>query len=645
MNIRRKVYVALMLLLLASAGLAVQEPARPERDSRAKELKEKAAALIEQRKSDEAIAILQEAAKIEPGWSDIYRDLGFAYINSFFETRKKDFEEKAIAALNKAVTLDPKLPQPYWQLGVFAYQNKHYEDAIPYLGLAIKTDPKLTFGYTTYAYTSRWQAMLKRADFEKEIPVIRSEIEDLLNSTAERRAALNVAGQGYQAIADEESLKRVDDLMLQEFPKSERSQDILRRRALDETDEHKQAALIEDFTKRYPADNQAGKLYDRLFRILAADPGGAGETIAKIGDEWIKRAPPNAFAGIGSRSTFVKILSERRIELDNAQAIADQIVATVDSLAENSPLLQRVDPAERAGVMTSLKEQAHSARGFVSLRRGKLDDASKELTSALASVIAQVEKNGFILSTDVDLREVGVRPSVLWLAELYEAQGDYSRAAKYLLAGYSDDQLGNKFVRERLPVVYRRLGRPVDISAILKEAERLYLSRLSASRTDEEEMKMLLATRTHRPAPEFRVTTLGKKEIRLADLKGKVVVLNFWATWCGPCVEEMPHFEKAVDKYKGIADVVFLAVSTDENRAVVRPFIQKKGYRMMVAYDEGAAEALTVRGIPATFIIDRSGVIQFQDSGFVGTGEDYVRRLSWRVDLLKEKTAGESKQR
>jgi thiol-disulfide isomerase/thioredoxin len=645
LNIRRKVYVTSMLLLLASAGLAAQEAARPERDGRAKELKEKAEALIEQRKSDEAIPMLQEAAKMEPGWSDIYLDLGSAYMKVFFEARRKEFEEKAIAALNKAAILNPKLPQPSWQLGVFAYQNKHYEDSIPYLGLAIKADPKLTFGYTTYAYTCRWQAMLKRADFEREIPVIRLEIEDLLNGPAERRAALSVAGQGYQAIGDEESLKRVDDLMLLEFPQSERAQDILRRRAFDETDEHKQAALIEDFTNRFPGDYQAGNLYDLLFRIRAADPGAAGETIAKIGDEWIRRAPPNAFGMIGRRSTLVKILSERRIELDHAQAIADEIVTTVDSLAENSPLLQRVDPAQRAAVMISLKEQAHSARGFVSLRRGKLDDASKELNSALASVIAQVERNDFLLSSDVDLLEVGVRPRVLWLAELFEAQGDYSRAAKYLLAGYSEDAQGSKFVRERLPVVYRKLGRPVDISSILKDAERLYLSRVSESRTAEEEKKMLLATRTHQPAPDFRVTTLGKKEIRLADLKGKVVVLNFWATWCGPCVEEMPYFEKAVERYKGIADVIFLAVSTDDNRALVRPFVQKKGYRMMVAYDEGAAEALNVRGIPATFIIDRSGVIQFQDSGFGGAGKDYVRRLSWRVDLLKEETAGESKQR
>jgi thiol-disulfide isomerase/thioredoxin len=640
----------LVLLLLPPAALAVQETAQPERDSRAKELKEKARALVEQRKSDEAIVMLQEALKIEPGWSEIYRDLGVAYMSSFFETRKKDLEEKAITALNQAATLDPHLPRAFWQLGVFAFQKKDYENAISYLDLALRDDPKLTFGYTTFAYTTRWQAMLKRPDFEKQIPVIRSEIESLLNSKTERQVALKVAASGYQLIADEESLRRVDDLMLAEFPTSERSQEVLRRRVLEETDKNRQAAQIEDFTSRYPNDYGAGEMYGKLFRARALDPGMTDQRIAKIGEEWIKRAQRDAYEMIVSRSTFVKALAERGIELERAQAVADEIVATADTLTESSPLMKPLNADGRPGTILFLKDQAHSARGFVLLRRGKLDEASKELNSALASVIAQVEKNGFVSSRgssgDMDLREMGMRPRVLWLAELFEAQGDYNRAAKYLLAGYGDYGFANNYIRDRLPVVYGKLGRSVDVSASLAEAGRLYISRASATRTEEEEKKILLGTRTHRPAPDFRVTTLGRKEIRLADLKGKVVVLNFWATWCGPCVAEMPYFEKAVEKYKGIADVVFLAVSTDDNRAAVRPFVDKKGYRTVVAYDDGAAEAFNVRGIPATFIIDRGGVIQFQDLGFGGSGQDYVRRLSWRVDdLLKERLAGESKVR
>jgi thiol-disulfide isomerase/thioredoxin len=126
--------------------------------------------------------------------------------------------------------------------------------------------------------------------------------------------------------------------------------------------------------------------------------------------------------------------------------------------------------------------------------------------------------------------------------------------------------------------------------------------------------------------------------VTLSDFRGKVVVLNFWATWCGPCVAEMPHLEQAVAKYRSDPRVAFLAVSIDEKKLAVRSFLQKNRYTMPAAYDDNAAKSFGVRGIPATFFIDRNGVIQFYEEGFGAEGSDYVERISWRIDeLLKEK--------
>ena len=153
----------------------------------------------------------------------------------------------------------------------------------------------------------------------------------------------------------------------------------------------------------------------------------------------------------------------------------------------------------------------------------------------------------------------------------------------------------------------------------------------------EEERQRLLASRESTPAPDFHALGLDGKALSLADLKGRVVVLVFWATWCGPCVAELPHLNTAAAKYAANPDVAFLAVSVDEHRLAVRPFVQRNRYSLPFAYDVDGASALGVGGVPALILLDRRGRVAFREQGFGGEADRYVERLSWRIDeLLKE---------
>lgn len=113
-------------------------------------------------------------------------------------------------------------------------------------------------------------------------------------------------------------------------------------------------------------------------------------------------------------------------------------------------------------------------------------------------------------------------------------------------------------------------------------------------------------------APEFRLLDMNGRPVALSDLKGKVVLLNFWATWCFPCRVEMPSMEVLYRSYRD-KGLEILAVSVDEQGpAVTRPFQEDKGLTFPILHDRDYQVGLIygARSLPMTYIIDRHGVIR-----------------------------------
>ena len=113
------------------------------------------------------------------------------------------------------------------------------------------------------------------------------------------------------------------------------------------------------------------------------------------------------------------------------------------------------------------------------------------------------------------------------------------------------------------------------------------------------------------PAPDFTLPGLDGQMVRLSDYRGKVVLLNIWATWCPPCVDEMPSMEKLYQTLKGEGFEI-LAVSMDESGVqTVRPFMEKHKLNFPALTDtEGAVKSLyQTTGVPESFVIDKDGII------------------------------------
>lgn len=112
-----------------------------------------------------------------------------------------------------------------------------------------------------------------------------------------------------------------------------------------------------------------------------------------------------------------------------------------------------------------------------------------------------------------------------------------------------------------------------------------------------------------RAAKDFRVATPGKRELKLSEFKGKVVFLNFWATWCKPCEEEMPSMERLHQRFKDRGLVVLAIAEDADGASAVGPYVNKRQLTFHVGLDPkmSVAGLYGVWAIPSTFIIDRKG--------------------------------------
>jgi peroxiredoxin len=118
-------------------------------------------------------------------------------------------------------------------------------------------------------------------------------------------------------------------------------------------------------------------------------------------------------------------------------------------------------------------------------------------------------------------------------------------------------------------------------------------------------------------APNFRLTNLHGEEVSMASLEGKVVFINFWATWCGPCRAEMPSMEALYHDFKG-KGLEILAVSSDMDGApAVQPFVRKLGlsYPVLLDPDFRVDDKYLIQSVPTTVLVDKNGVITHR---FVG---------------------------
>ena len=128
---------------------------------------------------------------------------------------------------------------------------------------------------------------------------------------------------------------------------------------------------------------------------------------------------------------------------------------------------------------------------------------------------------------------------------------------------------------------------------------------------------------------DYTLSALKGDPLPLASLKGKVIVMDFWATWCGPCRVQQPLYEQVKEKFAGDDKVVFLAINTDEDSSLVQPFLESNDWNKTVYFEDGLSELLRVSSIPTTVVFDTQGRVSSRMNGFVP--EKFVDQLTARI--------------
>ena len=131
---------------------------------------------------------------------------------------------------------------------------------------------------------------------------------------------------------------------------------------------------------------------------------------------------------------------------------------------------------------------------------------------------------------------------------------------------------------------------------------------------------------------DFTVTALDGKKFQLASLKGKLVIMDFWATWCVPCRVQHPLYEKLRERFGAHGDVVFLEMNADEDRTVVEPFLTAEKWDKTVYFEDGLARLLNVMNIPTTVLIDKSGRVVSRMDGF--DPSTFLEQMTSRIQSI-----------
>ncbi len=364
----------------------------------------------------------------------------------------------------------------------------------------------------------------------------------------------------------------------------------------------------------------------------------------RVLEEHLRRYPQT-----GLRREISKLMAEAAMEAKDTRRIAIYGVPALLMVPNDAHLLDRVAEAllEMGGSENAQKALDYAVRLenyliAIPVARGRNPASNQEdHDRAIARALLFQARANAALGKDNDAR---LKAALSYMAYAEEASAkEWARALERLGRGQEAiEKMADAFAigdpratddirsadRRELGEMYRALhgGSEIGLGDVILAAYDRTSGELQKRRA---EFRKLDPNDGLTEAGKFTLLGIEDGKLELAKMRGKVLILDFWATWCIPCRTQHPLYEEVKKTFRDRDDVRFISVNSDDEHEVVIPFLEQQKWSKEVFFDSGLVRVLNVTTIPATMIIDKDGNVASRMNGF--TPDTFVQMLATRI--------------